>query len=246
MTLLRRMRKIIAMLPAGVASRRRMPAHRICRRGKHRRTNTELRSSCRKTNSSKSGFVPGSGQFDVVSGHISLDAVSVSAAGLVAYRSGGANRRQLTWFDRAGKALDTVGAPDENNLTAPSLSPDGRRVAVSRRVQGNQDIWLMDADRTTRFTFDPSPDEFPIWSPDGSRIVFNSTRKGHRDVYQKPSNGAGSEELLVESPQDKAATDWSVDGRFMIYHSADPQTRRAKPRGICLFRVRSGRWKKTI
>ena len=44
-------------------------------------------------------------------GHTNASAVSVSAAGLVAYRSGGANRRQLTWFDRAGKALGTVGAP---------------------------------------------------------------------------------------------------------------------------------------
>ena len=141
-----------------------------------------------------------------IDGTTFASAVSVSAAGLVAYRSGGANRRQLTWFDRAGKALGTVGAPDENDLTAPRLSPDGRRVAVYRTVQGNTDIWLLDADRTTRFTFDPSLDRFPIWSPDGSRIVFDSNRKGHRDLYQKPSSGAGSEELLVESPQDKTAT----------------------------------------
>ena len=38
-------------------------------------------------------------------------AVSVSVAGLVAYRAGGANRRQLAWFDRSGKALGTLGAP---------------------------------------------------------------------------------------------------------------------------------------
>ena len=38
--------------------------------------------------------------------------VSVSASGLVAYRAGGASRHQLTWFDRSGKALGTMGAPD--------------------------------------------------------------------------------------------------------------------------------------
>src|SRR5207244_3076294 len=47
---------------------------------------------------------------------LNTSAVSVSAVGLVAYRAVGANRRQLTWFDRMGKALGTVGAPDENNL----------------------------------------------------------------------------------------------------------------------------------
>ena len=152
--------------------------------------------------------------------------MSVSAAGLVAYRAGGASRRQLAWFDRSGKALGTLGAPDENGLNAPSVSPDGRRVAVFRTVQGNTDIWLLDGTRTSRFTFDAALDRFPIWSPDGSRIVFDSNRKGHRDLYQKSSSGAGAEELLVESPQDKVATDWSADGRFILYHSIDPQTAR--------------------
>ena len=149
---------------------------------------------------------------------------SVSAAGLVAYRSGGAGQRQLVWFDRSGKTLGTLGAPDANNLGALRLSPDGRRAAVSRTVQGNTDIWLLDATRTTRFTFDASLDRFPFWSPDGNRIAFDSNRKGHRDLYLKPSNGAGSEELLLESAQDKIPFDWSHDGRFLLYAGLDPQT----------------------
>ncbi len=154
----------------------------------------------------------------------SLSAVSVSAGGLVAYRERGSSRRQLAWFDRAGKALGGMGAPDENDLSSPSVSPDGRRVAVFRTVQGNTDIWLLDGTRSTRFTFDAAPDLSSIWSPDGSRIVFDSIRKGARDLYQKPSSGAGAEELLVESPQAKFVTDWSADDRFVLYHSIDPQT----------------------
>ena len=153
-------------------------------------------------------------------------AVSVSASGLVAYREGGANRRQLAWFDRSGKALGVMGAPDENDLRVPRVSPDGRRVAVHRTVQGNADIWLLDGTRSSRFTFDAALDRFPLWSPDGSRIVFESNRKGVSDLYQKPSSGAGAEELLVESPQIKVANDWSADGRFVLYHSIDPQTGR--------------------
>ena len=117
-----------------------------------------------------------------------------------------------------------VGAPDENALSSPKLSPNERQVAVHRTVQGNADIWLLDAVRTTRFTFDPSLDRFPIWSPDSSRIVFDSNRKGQRDLYPKPSNGAGSEELLLESPQNKAAIDWSADGRFLLYFVVNPKT----------------------
>ena len=43
-----------------------------------------------------------------------------------------------------------------------------------------------------------------------------TSRKGAHDLYQKPSSGAGSEELLLESSQNKGANDWSRDGRFLI------------------------------
>jgi eukaryotic-like serine/threonine-protein kinase len=151
-------------------------------------------------------------------------ATSVSATGLMAYRVGGTNRRQLTWFDRSGKVLGAFGDPGGGDLV--QLSPDGRRVAVHRTVQGSVDIWLLDSTRATRFTLDASIDRFPIWSSDGSRIVFQSNRKGTFDLYQKPSSGGGSEELLVDSPQIKNPNDSSSDGRFLLYHSQDSQTER--------------------
>ena len=154
----------------------------------------------------------------------SAGAFSVSNSGLIAYRTGGITRLQLNWFDRTGKPLGSLGAPDENRLSVPHLSADGHRAAAYRTVQGNTDIWLLDGTRTSRFTFDPAADRFPVWSPDGRHIVFDSNRKGHRDLYVKPAGGAGNEELLVESLQDKVATDWSADGRFIVYHSLDPQT----------------------
>ena len=153
-------------------------------------------------------------------------AVSVSATGLVAYRAGGSSRHQLSWFDRSGKALGTLGAPDENGLSYPHVSPDGHRVVVQRTVQGNADIWLLDGTRTSRLTFDAALDRFPIWSPDGSRIMFDSNRKGHRDLYQQSASSAGAEELFLESVQDKLPTDWSADGRFLLYQSTGPQTDR--------------------
>jgi Tol biopolymer transport system component len=145
-------------------------------------------------------------------------AVSVAATGLMAYRTGGGSQRQLTWMGRSGTARGTVGNPDDS-LSSPSVSPDGRWVAVYRTVQGNADIWLLDAVRTMRLTFAPALDRFPIWSADGQWVVFDSLRKGHRDLYRKSSSGAGEEQLLVESSEDKVATDWSASGRFMLYQS---------------------------
>jgi serine/threonine protein kinase/Tol biopolymer transport system component len=160
---------------------------------------------------------------DPVASNVGAGAFSVSATGPVAYRSGEAGQRQLVWFDRSGKRLGAMGEPDMNALSVVRLSPDGRRVAVHRVVQGNTDVWLLDAARTTRLTFDANVDRFPIWSPDGSRIVFSANRKGQFDLYLKPSNGAGSEELLVEAPHADTPSDWSRDGRFLLYQNNDPQ-----------------------
>ena len=150
-------------------------------------------------------------------------AVSVAATGLVAYRTGGGNHRQLTWMDRSGTVRGTIGDPD-GSLSNPRVSPDGRRVAVQRTVQGNEDIWLLDGARTSRFTFDPAVEFRPVWSPDGTRIAFMSNRTGGGDLYQKLTSGAGAEERIVTSDQIKNAYSWSADGRFLLYNSSDPQT----------------------
>ena len=151
-------------------------------------------------------------------------AVSVAATGLVAYRTGAGSQRQLTWVDRSGTARGTVGDPDAT-LQEPRVSPDGRRVAVRRTVQGNQDLWLLDGARASRFTFEAAPDQFPVWSPDGTRIAFRSTRAGVAgDLYQNLTSGVGVDERLVASDQEKNPTSWSADGRFLLYHSNDPQS----------------------
>src|SRR5262249_47174566 len=106
--------------------------------------------------------------------------------GVVAYRTASAGvARQLTWLDRSGRSVGTIGAPDNAGLMDVELSPDGKRVAVSRMVNGDTDVWLYDAARgvPTRFTFDAAVDFRPVWSPDGNRIVFNSDRKGTRNLY---------------------------------------------------------------
>ncbi len=154
---------------------------------------------------------------DGVAGDGPRSAISVAATGLMAYRTGGGRQRQLTWVDRTGTARGTLGEPDPT-LRGLSVSPDGRRVAVTRIVQGNADLWLLDGTRTIRFTFDPARDLDPVWSPDGTRIAFRSDSAASRfDLYQKLTNGTGVEERLVASDQVKIAYSWSADGRFLLY-----------------------------
>jgi eukaryotic-like serine/threonine-protein kinase len=150
-------------------------------------------------------------------------AFSTSASGLLAYRVEGKTRRQLTWFDRSGKAVGILGPIDDQNLVDPELSPDGSRVAVTRTVEQNTDVWLSDAARTTRFTLDPGDDQFPIWSHDGTRVAFSSTRSGSMDLYQKPARGGGPEEIALASPARKVPNSWSPDGRVLLFHAPTPK-----------------------
>src|SRR5580704_8296167 len=140
---------------------------------------------------------------NLVSAFLLLAAASLLAQQPAAPR--GAIDGRLTWFDRQGKAVGTIGEPGVYRTL--TISPDGKRVAVERTdpQTQNKDIWLVDSasGAITRFTSDPGWEAFPIWSPDGSRIIFTSNRSGVYDLYQKPSNGTGQEELLYQSSEGK-------------------------------------------
>jgi Tol biopolymer transport system component len=134
------------------------------------------------------------------------------------------------WFDRSGKELGRIGDNSVDRY-GPELSPDGRTVALTRIVDGNSDVWLMDLQRGVprRFTLDVANENSAIWSPDGVRIAFASNRSGNNNVYQKPASGAGREELLVTAaPQDvpdRSPSDWSLDGRYLLYRTQSSRTR---------------------
>jgi len=145
---------------------------------------------------------------------------SVADSGTIVWRMGVGTLRQLFWFNRSGRNVGAFGPGDESTLFNPELSPDGKRVAITRRPLGSGDIWMQEGTRTSRFTFDPADDRYSIWSPEGARVVFASARKEAFDLYQKPANRSGSEEILLQSADDKRPNSWSPDGRFILYNSS--------------------------
>jgi eukaryotic-like serine/threonine-protein kinase len=82
------------------------------------------------------------------------------------------------------------------------------------------DIWIEEGIHSSRFTFGQGSAVDTIWSPDGRRVVFASNRKGAFDLYEKPADGSGSEELLLQSAELKRPDSWSPDGRYILYWSA--------------------------
>ena len=148
--------------------------------------------------------------------------------GLVAHENGPAdNAIALTWFDRKGNLLSKVAAPGA--FTNPSLSPDGRTLAVGRsEPTQKRDIWLIDLVRGTelQWTFDKADDLSPTWSPDGSRIAFTSERRGKREIFVNSSSGVGEPSLLLPTDTEANVEQWSPDGKFLLYNYRNPKAPR--------------------
>jgi eukaryotic-like serine/threonine-protein kinase len=83
-----------------------------------------------------------------LAGQIVLSAsFSASERGSLVYVAGGAPSYELVWFDRSGKRLSTLGEKlSEFSLESPpSLSPDGKWIAVDQIEMNNSDIWFYNA-----------------------------------------------------------------------------------------------------
>ncbi len=157
-----------------------------------------------------------------------LGGFSVSRDGRIAYRANDAgSAKQLIWSDHTGTTGGTAGEPVTDAMFFGELSPDESRIVINQSVQGNMDLWLLDTggNGKTRLTFDPAVDMLPLWSPDGKRIAFATLRKGAYNLYLKASSGAGADELLLETPNNKAPLDWSRDGQFPALWRVEPENR---------------------
>ena len=140
-----------------------------------------------------------------------------SSQNALVHRNGAGDLGQLAWLNRNGERIGSVGRPFVWD-SQPVLSADGSRLALSKFDGEHVNVWIHDLarDLSQKITFDPALNASPIWSPDGTRIAFSSGRAGHYDLYQIGAGGSG-EKLLYASAEDKYASCWSGDGRFLLY-----------------------------
>lgn len=156
-----------------------------------------------------------------------VEVVSASPAGPLLYRQApNQGRWQLAWLDRSGRQMGRIGAPLGDASIETELSPDGRHAALSRRLNGNLDIWWLDTVRgvLSRFTSDTAAESTLRWSPDAQRVVFASMKRGVYDLYSRSASDRDAEQMLLSSPDNKSVSDWSSDGRFLLFRSVDPVT----------------------
>lgn len=107
-------------------------------------------------------------------------------------------------------------------------SPDGERLAITLEVDGNLDIYIMNAEDgsgLTRLTTHPADDHGASWSPDGSMIAFNSERSGSDQIWRRNVEEGTWGAYLVQLTQDtyhgrvNNFLSWSPDGRWIAFEA---------------------------
>src|SRR5262245_33202604 len=148
---------------------------------------------------------------------------SVSENRMLIYQAGAANAgTQLTWFDRAGKPLGSVG--ERGNYVDARISPDGLKIAVAHGSPSTH-IWIFDTVRQikTRLTFDGPTKLQPAWSPDGQLIAYVERGPvgslGDSTLYVMPANGGGKPRpLLSQEPGvTYAYPSWTPNGKTILF-----------------------------
>jgi dipeptidyl aminopeptidase/acylaminoacyl peptidase len=154
---------------------------------------------------------------------------TVSAEGHLAFVPAGVGgrvneQRTLAWVDRAGR--ETALAAPPRAYAMARLSPDGMRVLLDTRDQGN-DVWIWDVRRQTLSPLNrnPAQDLSPIWMPDGKRVLWTSTRGGgNPNLYVQAADGTGSPERLTTSTMNQFPTSVTADGRTVVVFGSGGST----------------------
>jgi TolB protein len=101
-------------------------------------------------------------------------------------------------------------------LVSPSWSPDGKRLAFASIVepgqtrngkpQGQQDIWIIDADGShrRRLTDGTATNLTPCWTVQ-NRVYFVSDRSGHECIWSLPIVTASSESRMAEKEMEPSS-----------------------------------------
>jgi Tol biopolymer transport system component len=144
--------------------------------------------------------------------------LSVSNDGIMVYASGTSNGNEiLTWYDRSGKKLGTVG--EQSEYFDVDLSPDEKQLVTTELNTATATAWLHDlaSNRKTRLTFTGGAHMTPLWSPDGKQVAFTANQQA--SIAVKTLGSSAPEQTLISSPKPifQALSDWSRDGRYLMY-----------------------------
>jgi TolB protein len=145
--------------------------------------------------------------------------------GRIAYDSGG----DISTINADGTGQTKLTTSGGNS--APSFSPDGRRIAFSHRVHRHYEIVVMKADGTGKKALTSGASDFaPAYSPDGKRIAFSrslQTRQyQYSSIFVMRSNGSHLTRVTQNAPAEQfhdGVPEFSPNGKRVVYEADGPE-----------------------
>ena len=133
----------------------------------------------------------------------------------------------LVWFDRQGRRTGVAAPP--GHYSALCLTNDDMRVVydMADPDTANIDLWSLETRpgaTPARLTYDRAVDFYPVCSPDGREVLFGTLRAGPPNIFRLLLSAPGNETMAVQSPKPKIPTDWSRDGRTIVYGELNQAT----------------------
>jgi len=150
---------------------------------------------------------------------------SASGNGVLAYAPGpiGNFLRNLYFVNRAGveQKLDVPAA----GYIDPSISPDGKRVAIAVQYISTQQLGVYDRDRGVlmRVVANGALNNAPVWTPDGKDLLFDSVGPSEkRGIYRIAADGSSAPQLVRETTISSHVT--AIAGGYAAVMVNDPAT----------------------
>jgi Tol biopolymer transport system component len=139
--------------------------------------------------------------------------------GKIAFAGGpGSGWGEIFTMNADGTGLVNLTRSGSVNELAPDWSPDGSRIAFVSNRDGNNEIYVMDADGSDarRLTTNAAWDNHPSWSPDGTQIAFASERTGNREIFVMSAAGSSVRQLTFD-PNPDTWPEYSPDGTQLAF-----------------------------
>lgn len=151
-----------------------------------------------------------------------VGAFDVGETGPLTYMSTGQPMgSSLTWFALDGNPGEELDGLDIH--WGFRFSPDGRRLALAKG-DPEPSLYVLDPERgtQTRLASTAGFARSPVWSPDGRKLAFAGFDKGLLSIFEVPVDGSGAPRLLHGEETDAVPTDWSSDGRHLLFDRGPP------------------------
>jgi len=110
--------------------------------------------------------------------------------------------------------------PTPKPIFTPTTVGGGKWIAFNSRMDGDADIYLMDANSNnlTQITSSSAHDFYPSWSPDGKRIVYQTNEGEDQEIAIIDISSKRVTKVTENTCNDWAPV-WSPDGEWIAFYS---------------------------